>query len=55
MCFALAKECGKWPHEVLLARNDAPGPFEMALLVFDFQAMNMYHEAVAEANRKQKR
>ena len=54
MCAALAKEYGKWPHEVLLCRNDPPGPFEMSLLIFDMQARQAYYEAIDREQAKQR-
>lgn len=48
MCAALAKEYGKWPHEVLL------WPYEMSLLIFNMQARNLYYEALEEAEKKRK-
>lgn len=44
---------GKWPHEVALGRNDAPGSdIELALVVLDIQcAIAMAKEEVKAAKK----
>ena len=45
---------GKWPHEVLLCRNDADGEhFDMSLGIFDIQCATFYNEELAKANKGQ--
>jgi len=52
MCHRLASEYGKWPHEVMLARNDGPGPFDVSLLIFDIQCLEFHEKEVLAAQKK---
>jgi hypothetical protein len=53
LCAVLAEKYGKWPHEVLLCRNDKPGRrFDLSLTIFDLQAMSYLEQARARAAKQ---
>lgn len=59
LCAVLGEKYGHWPHEILLCRNDPPGPIEMALMMFNIQCTRYHMDAIekaeAEAQRKLQR
>lgn len=52
----MAKEFGKWPHEIAHRKNDLPGAkIPMSDFIWDVQCLQAYNAEIAKQRKKAQR